>query len=248
MDPRRLLPAALLLVAAALPGAAGAAPGPGDRQACSAKHSVIANVPSGFVIGSCLAGTPERLAARSGKGQAGHNWLFGRIGGSFDGCGWIVDDQLAGRTTVASLRTCSTKAKKVDLLSFAALTNGGTASGRGCGVVDGRCQNGTPTDLKADCDLWANVRPFAAGQQPADLITHLTVANTPMVAWRYTTRRAVAGERYVMVKVKVDTADEQILASGDGNWGFVKRSCLRPGKLPGQITARQDVAARKAAA
>src|SRR4051794_19524146 len=117
-----LLAVALLVVAAGAftPGNAAAASRQNGTFQCTSAWSAVSNVPSGYIIGNCSAGTHLHRTWKSDLAD-GNYYDGGFVYGDVQGCGWIntnEDQMLNGDAWTACADTASRP-----LSDFANVTN-----------------------------------------------------------------------------------------------------------------------------
>lgn len=182
----------------------------------------IQNVASGYVIGEC-AGTAMSLyetfytTADNGNGTI-VPWLGGYFTGNslFDQCGWI---QQGGASYVGSASRsgpCSASAS----VSEAAFINYGYY----IGCLNATCHDGTPVNNPGTCVEYLNFKPWLSGQSPTGQIRSVPAGaqygGGSQLRYRYVAKYpTAAGNDMAMVH---DIA----YGAGQGNWVFVRRSCL----------------------
>lgn len=165
----------------------------------------VVNLPSGYVIGNCYDGWS--MAQQTQPSCPSACWLGGFVYGDYNGCGFIRTDYLVSGGSSSS-SACSTGAGR-RLAEVASYVNCDLAGGE-------HCTDGTAVSITADCAQYANARPWTTTSG----IDYLRKRPSPYtVLWRYVTLDG----GYVMAR-------DSGIASGAGNWVFMKRSCF--GALP----------------
>jgi len=204
---------AWLLAALAFAGSSAsnvsAATAAGNQYTCTdAGHNAwIANEPGGLVIGNCLYGTLVYRSFISNpvtNNEGTYQYNGGYITGDFQGCGWIRGDKTAFQGVRG--RTNCTGSASIGRASFAHYAS--CPAGK-----DGisTCQDGSPLNVRADCPMYANVRPWLRNSPATG---YSGPVGRTAVLWRYVT----ADDRYVMIHLP-----------GTSIWRFISGNCLLNG-------------------
>lgn len=181
-----------------------ATPATGNFVCANFPWVFVAASPGGYVIGNCAPGWHLHRTIKSAPvPPAGTYFDGGYIFGDFNGCGWVRADRDT-QVGEGSYTACGSPSRNAG--DFGAAFNC-----RPGDCADGKAVTGT------NCQLYANYRPWSSSAAPTNPIGSV---QSGTFLWRYVTKDG----QYVMVR-------DPDIASGYGNWGFVRRSCL-PATLP----------------
>ncbi|HSZ06020.1 MAG TPA: hypothetical protein VK778_12600 [Solirubrobacteraceae bacterium] len=193
----------------------------GDYR-CADEYSVIGNKPYYFAIGNCREGwTLEAVALASENTKTHEHSYGGYIGSSYSYCGWIDTRFPIEKFNDNNNSACTNgpnNATEIEDSSFMEKYDENNTEHDGTYVV-----NPLP------CPEYANYRPWSTNNVEKELIRTAPAyaavvpgSRTPALKWRYTTKYSSTDGtgQYVMVR------DTRITGGGEGNWVFVKRSCL----------------------
>jgi len=175
----------------------------------SSTYSVasIRNGPADFVIGSAANGWTF-----DADYTGGNPWYYGYLYGNFNGCGWMLNNNLEN-TGDAGNDYCSSGGTVFPQSSFQSLVNSQPSN------------DGYPVDTTCATDVYGNVNPMGA-TSPSDFLR--TIPAGYQVLWRYVTLDG----NWVMMR-------DPNVADGDGNWAFISSSCL-PNPLPAATSPSAD--------
>jgi hypothetical protein len=158
--------------------------------------STVRNRASGYQIGLAADGWTLDSVVRND----GNTWRGGWVFGNYQGCGWILNNNIDSKTG-----TPSNQCPQADVFYP---DQGGFARSFNCT----NCNGGHAVLLSAPANRWTNVQPWLnptggpyinLGSRPAGYC----------VEWRYVTRDG----RWVMAK-------DRSVADIDGSWAFMERS------------------------
>lgn len=194
------------------------------RYRCLPQWFWITNVPAGFVIGECKQNwvIDGQVAAR---GFHNTPWGGGRVGGNFDGCGWInarlnfIIKWLNQRTRATACRSPSR--------GFADFILQQAPGKYFVWSHPTKREDGKPAPNARPCPAYQNYRPWTSLAKPANA-THVIPANAKMadgvtdrIRVRYVTKYpSTDGSGYYFM------ARDLALQSGQGNWVFIPINCI----------------------
>jgi hypothetical protein len=189
----------------------------------------IANNANKYAIGECQGGSEFDRTAKSDlqNPYGGYYTYFdgGYFASSqFDTCGWIDDNQDTHGDLSATFSGCKNPDKDVSDFAWVidAPPGGGTTDGQAVHIAAG-----------TTCSEFANVRPFTNGTlTPTGYLNRTLRPGYLGLAWRYiagahgVVKTDIYGNSWTMVH-------DRNLVAGQGNWAFVRTSCLESPLPPG---------------
>jgi hypothetical protein len=190
---------------------------------CSPTWNYIAAKANSFVTGNCYGATSGAWYMQRTKKQfdSTHQiyWDGGYVNGSYDGCGWMrQQDSTLSNTAVNTVCASPDKAycDYIVCVDGKPWTFGGTSDGQ-------------PTNVKQACWEYANYRPWLANSQPLNaLVRYVQPNETWQGSYRLWARYVAKYPWYYngTAIYFVMVHDTRMDGTGQGNWVFVPLTCF----------------------
>lgn len=181
----------------------------GGSTSCTSGWHYVAAKADSFVTGNCYQGWA--LTASYIQWDAVHSefWYGGAIGGHYNGCGWMREQDLGAFSGYDS-SSCGNRAY-CDYIYCDASGNPYTY---------GSATDGMTASSIAGCNEWANYRPWSANGVPVDSVRQTNGFLNDLKV-RYLAKYTYGGHRYYMARDTTVTAN-----NNQANWVFLRDDCL----------------------